>query len=183
MTPRQNTFSTTPTELAKVLWTELLGLRTFCGRDGGSSFLAMDGAAVVLPRALRAWVRTSLYVRPTRFPALEAVMDGFMVMPMIEASKTGEVFITVTGGLHAVGREHIEVMPSGAILSNSGHFNDEIDIDALKEMSSSSRELRPFVEEYTMKDGRLIYLLGPWTLGQPVRSRRPSFCCDGHELR
>ena len=86
-------------------------------------------------------------------------MDGFMVMPMIEASKTGEVFITVTGGLHAVGREHIEVMPSGAILSNSGHFNDEIDIDALKEMSSSSRELRPFVEEYTMKDGRLIYLL------------------------
>ena len=91
--------------------------------------------------------------------ALEAVMDGFGVMPMVEAAKTGEVFITVTGGLHAVGREHIEVMPSGAILSNSGHFNDEIDIDALKEMSSSSRELRPFVEEYTMKDGRLIYLL------------------------
>jgi len=91
--------------------------------------------------------------------ALEAVMDGFQVMPMIEASKTGEVFITVTGGLHAIGKDHIEVMPSGAILSNSGHFNDEIDIASLKEMSTANRELRPFVEEYTMKDGRLIYLL------------------------
>ncbi len=91
--------------------------------------------------------------------ALEAVMDGFQVMPMIEASKTGEVFITVTGGLHAIGKDHIEVMPSGAILSNSGHFNDEIDIDSLKAMSTANRELRPFVEEYTMKDGRLIYLL------------------------
>ena len=91
--------------------------------------------------------------------ALEAVMDGFNVMPMLEAAKTGEVFITVTGGLHAVGKEHIEVMASGAILSNSGHFNDEIDIASLKEMSISNRELRPFVEEYTLKDGRLIYLL------------------------
>ncbi len=91
--------------------------------------------------------------------ALEAVMDGFNVMPMLEAAKTGEVFITVTGGLHAVGKEHIEVMVSGAILSNSGHFNDEIDIASLKEMSIANRELRPFVEEYTLKDGRLIYLL------------------------
>ena len=91
--------------------------------------------------------------------ALEAVMDGFNVMPMIEAAKAGEVFITVTGGLHAVGKEHIEVMASGAILSNSGHFNDEIDIASLKEMSIANRELRPFVEEYTLKDGRLIYLL------------------------
>ena len=69
------------------------------------------------------------------------------------------MFITVTGGLHAIGKEHIEVMASGAILANSGHFNDEIDIESLKEMSTSRRELRPFVEEYTMKDGRLIYLL------------------------
>ena len=91
--------------------------------------------------------------------ALEAVMDGYQVMPMIEASKQGEVFITVTGGLHAIGKEHIEAMASGAILSNSGHFNDEIDIESLKEMSTANRELRPFVEEYTMKDGRLIYLL------------------------
>ena len=91
--------------------------------------------------------------------ALEAVMDGFNVMPMIEAAKTGEVFITVTGGLHAVGKEHIDAMPSGVILSNSGHYNDEIDIDSMKEMATSNRELRPFVEEYTHQDGRLIYLL------------------------
>jgi len=91
--------------------------------------------------------------------ALEAVMDGFTVMHSLEAAKVGEVFITVTGGLHAIGRKHIEVLASGAILANSGHFNDEIDIPALKEMSTSSRELRPFVEEYAMKDGRLIYLL------------------------
>ena len=91
--------------------------------------------------------------------ALEAVMDGFAVMTSLEAAKVGEVFITVTGGLHALGREHIENLSSGAILANSGHFNDEIDIPALKEMSTGSREVRPFVEEYTMKDGRLIYLL------------------------
>ena len=91
--------------------------------------------------------------------ALEAVMDGFSVMTAIEAAKIGEVFITVTGGLHAIGREQMDVMASGAILANSGHFNNEIDIESLKEMSTSNRELRPFVEEYTMKDGRLIYLL------------------------
>ena len=91
--------------------------------------------------------------------ALEAVMDGFQVMPMIEASKTGEVFITVTGGLHAVGREHIEVMQSGAILSNSGHFNVKIHIDALQDMSESQRTVRDSVEEYHLMDGRKIFLL------------------------
>ncbi len=92
--------------------------------------------------------------------ALEAVMDGFTVMPSIEAAKVGEVFITVTGGFHAIGREHIEVMSSGAILSNSGHFNVEIDIPALQGMAVSHREVRPFVEEYVMGDGRKLYLLG-----------------------
>ena len=92
--------------------------------------------------------------------ALEAVMDGFMVMKSIDAAKVGEVFITVTGGLHAIGREHIEVMPSGAILSNSGHFNVEIDIPALEDMAVSHREVRAFVEEYVMGDGRKLYLLG-----------------------
>jgi adenosylhomocysteinase len=86
-------------------------------------------------------------------------MDGFAVMPSLEAAKVGEVFITVTGGLHAMGREHIENLANGAILSNSGHFNDEIDIPALKELAASHREVRPFVDEYKMKDGRLIYLL------------------------
>ncbi len=92
--------------------------------------------------------------------ALEAVMDGFTVMKGIDAAKVGEVFITVTGGFHAIGREHIEAMPSGAILSNSGHFNVEIDIPALEEMATAHREIRPFVEEYSMKDGRKLYLLG-----------------------
>ena len=92
--------------------------------------------------------------------ALEAVMDGFAVMPGIEAAKVGEVFITVTGGLHTVGREHMEVMANGAIIANSGHFNVEIDIPALEAMSQSHREVRPYVEEYTTKDGRKLYLLG-----------------------
>jgi len=92
--------------------------------------------------------------------ALEAVMDGFVVMPAMEAAKEGEVFITVTGGLHTVGREHIQTMKTGAILANSGHFNVEIDIPALEEMATSHREVRPYVEEYTMKDGRTLYLLG-----------------------
>ena len=92
--------------------------------------------------------------------ALEAVMDGFTVMKIIDAASVGEVFITVTGGYHAIGREHIEAMPSGAILANSGHFNVEIDIPALQEMAVSNREVRPYVEEYVMKDGRKLYLLG-----------------------
>lgn len=92
--------------------------------------------------------------------ALEAVMDGFTVMKSTEAARVGEVFITVTGGFHAIGREHIELMPDKAILSNSGHFNVEIDIPALQEMAESHREVRPFVEEYSMKDGRKLYLLG-----------------------
>ena len=92
--------------------------------------------------------------------ALEAVMDGFTVMPGLEAAKVGEVFITVTGGLHTISGEHMAVMPDGAIISNSGHFNVEIDIPALEAMSVSHREVRPFVEEYTTTDGRRLYLLG-----------------------
>ena len=91
--------------------------------------------------------------------ALEAVMDGFTVMPGIEAAKIGEVFITATGGLHAIGREHLEVMSDGAIMANSGHFNVEIDISALDEMSNGSRELRPFVDEWQLRDGRKLCLL------------------------
>ena len=92
--------------------------------------------------------------------ALEAVMDGFTVMPGVEAAKVGEVFITVTGGLHTIGGEHLAVMPDGAIIANSGHFNVEIDIPSLEAMSDSHREVRPYVEEYTTKDGRRLYLLG-----------------------
>ena len=91
--------------------------------------------------------------------ALEAVMDGFTVMSGLEAASTGEVFVTTTGGLHAIGREHLEAMADGAILANSGHFNVEIDIPALEELSSGSRKVREFVQEYQMIDGRKLYLL------------------------
>ena len=92
--------------------------------------------------------------------ALEAAMDGHQVMSMAEAASVGDIFITLTGGLKAVARQHIEVMKDGAVLANSGHFNVEIDIPALEEMSDSKQEIRPFVEEYRMVDGRRLYLLG-----------------------
>ena len=92
--------------------------------------------------------------------ALEAVMDGFRVMPMTEAAKIGDVFITVTGNKSILTHEHFEKMKDGAVISNSGHFNVEIDIPALEKLSSSKKPVRPFVEEYTTKDGRKIYLLG-----------------------
>jgi adenosylhomocysteinase len=81
-------------------------------------------------------------------------------MSMMEAARVGEVFITLTGGLKAVGAQHMEVMKDGAIVANSGHFNVEIDIPALEEMSKEKRNVRPFVDEYRMDDGRRIYLLG-----------------------
>ena len=92
--------------------------------------------------------------------ALEAVMDGFTVMPGLKAAQIGEVFITVTGGRHTISGDHMAAMPDGALIANSGHFNVEIDIPALEAMSTSHREVRPFVEEYTTKDGRRLYLLG-----------------------
>ena len=97
-------------------------------------------------------------IDPTR--ALEAVMDGFRVMSMVEAAKLGDVFVTVTGDKNVLAKEHFELMRDGAIVANSGHFNVEIDIPALERMSSSKRTTRPFVEEYSLKDGRKINLLG-----------------------
>ena len=97
-------------------------------------------------------------VDPVR--ALEAVMDGFTVMPMMEAARMGEVFITLTGGLNAIGGEHLQVMRDGAMVANSGHFNVEIDIAALEGMSKGKRRVRPLVDEYLLEDGRRIYLLG-----------------------
>ncbi len=93
-------------------------------------------------------------------PALEAVMDGFRVMPMDEAAGIGDIFCTVTGDLNVIDRRHFEVMKDGAIVANSGHFNVEINIPALEEMSVDKRLVRPFVEQFEMKDGRRIYLLG-----------------------
>ena len=91
--------------------------------------------------------------------ALEAVMDGFTVMPSLEAARWADLFITVTGNLKAIGGRHMEVMRDSAILANSGHFNVEIDIPALEEMSTARRIIRPLVEEFTLKDGRRLYLL------------------------
>ena len=93
-------------------------------------------------------------------PALEAVMDGFRVMPMAEAAKIGDIFVTVTGDLNVIDRSHFEVMKDGAIVANSGHFNVEINIPALEEMAVAKSLVRPFVEEYAMKDGRRIHILG-----------------------
>ena len=97
-------------------------------------------------------------IDPTK--ALEAVMDGYRVMSMEQAAQLGDVFCTVTGNKSVLRREHFELMKDGAIISNSGHFNVEIDIPALEKMSSSKRTTRTFVDEYSLKDGRKINLLG-----------------------
>ncbi len=91
--------------------------------------------------------------------ALEAVMDGYRVMPMVEAARIGDIFCTVTGDLNVIDRAHFEAMKDGAIVANSGHFNVEINIPALEGMSSEKRLVRPFVEQYNLKDGRRIFLL------------------------
>ncbi|WP_297445771.1 adenosylhomocysteinase, partial [Desulfurobacterium sp.] len=92
--------------------------------------------------------------------AIEARMDGFRVMPMAEAAKLGDIFCTVTGNIHVIREEHFNVMKDGAIVSNSGHFNVEIDVAALEKIAVKKRRIRDFVDEYTMSDGRRIYLLG-----------------------
>src|ERR1043166_3214636 len=91
---------------------------------------------------------------------IEAVMDGFRVLPMADAAKEGDVFITVTGNKNVIRAEHFEHMKSGAVICNSGHFNVEIDIPALERLSSGKREVRPLVDEYQLKDGRRICLIG-----------------------
>jgi len=97
-------------------------------------------------------------VKPLR--ALEAVMDGFKVMPMNDAAKIGDIFITVTGNKHVIAKEHFDMMKDGAIVCNSGHFNVEIDIPSLEKIATGKRRIRTFVDEYTMKDKRSIFLLG-----------------------
>jgi adenosylhomocysteinase len=91
--------------------------------------------------------------------ALEALMDGYEVLPMADAAKIGDIFCTATGDKHVIAREHVEVMKDGSILANTGHFNVEIDIPAIRGLAEETREARQFVEEFTMSDGRRIYLL------------------------
>ena len=118
----------------------------WCGR-GLASRARGAGAEVIITE-----------IDPTK--ALEAVMDGFRVMSMEEAAKIGDVFCTVTGNKNVLAKQHFAAMKDGAIISNSGHFNVEIDIPSLEKLSSSKRTTRTFVDEYTMKDGRRINLLG-----------------------
>ena len=148
----------------------------WCGR-GLASRARGAGAEVIVTE-----------VDPTK--ALEAVMDGFRVMSMEEAAKIGDVFCTVTGNKNVLAKQHFELMKDGAIISNSGHFNVEIDIPSLEKLSSSKRTTRNFVDEYTMKDGRRINLLGEGRLinlaaaeGHPASVMDMSFadqalCCE-----
>ncbi|MBI3548588.1 MAG: adenosylhomocysteinase [Elusimicrobia bacterium] len=117
----------------------------WCGRGVATRAKGM-GAHVVVTE-----------VNPLR--AIEAAMDGFEVMPMKEAAKKGDLFITLTGDLNVIDTEHFKVMKDGAIVCNSGHFNDEINLPALKSLSKKIRTVRPFVEEYSLKDGRLVHVL------------------------
>jgi adenosylhomocysteinase len=92
--------------------------------------------------------------------AIEAAMDGFRVMPMREAAKIGDIFVTLTGDINVVAPQHFKLMKDGAIVCNSGHFNVEIDIPGLKKLSKKKRYVREFVEEYTLRNGKRINLLG-----------------------
>ncbi len=92
-------------------------------------------------------------------PALEAVMDGFRVMPMSEAARVGDIFVTLTGDINVIDKHHFELMKDGAIVANSGHFNVEINIPALEKMAKEKRLVRPFVEQYILQDNRSINIL------------------------
>jgi adenosylhomocysteinase len=130
----------------------LLAGRTFvvfgygwCGRGVASRAHGMGSNVIVCE------------VDPTR--ALEAVMDGYRVMPAVEAAALGDIFVTVTGDINVIDRQHLERMKDGALIANSGHFNDEINIPALEALSTNKRRVRDFVDEYTYPDGRRVHLL------------------------
>jgi adenosylhomocysteinase len=91
--------------------------------------------------------------------ALEAAMDGYRVMPMVDAAPIGDIFVTVTGDRDVIDRQHLEAMKDGAILANSGHFDAEINLDALAELASDVRRVRPLVDQYRLPDGRRLNLL------------------------
>ncbi|MEX2246989.1 MAG: adenosylhomocysteinase [Dehalococcoidia bacterium] len=137
------------TRATNVLWagkTVVIAGYGWCGRGVASRARGM-GAQVVVTE-----------VDPLR--ALEAVMDGFRLMPMMEAARIGDIFITLTGDVNVLDRQHMEAMKDGAIVANSGHFNDEINLRALESMAEARRQVRPFVEEFKLGDGRKLFLLG-----------------------
>lgn len=126
--------------------TVVVGGYGWCGRGLATRARGMGANVVVVE------------VEPRK--ALEAAMDGFRVMSMTAAAPLGDLFVTVTGNVSVIRREHVELMKDQAIVANSGHFNVEIDIPALEGLAKSKRNIRPFVDEYTLADGRHVYLLG-----------------------
>ena len=118
----------------------------WCGRGFANRAKGMGGNVIVTE------------VNPVK--AIEAAMDGFQVMPMSKAAPKGDLFVTLTGDLNVIRLEHFKKMKDGAIVANSGHFNVEINIPALEKMSTEKRQVRPFVDQYWLKDGRKINLLG-----------------------
>ena len=136
------------TRATNVLWagtTVVICGYGWCGKGVASRASGM-GAHVIVTE-----------VQPVR--ALEAMMDGFRVMPLAQAAPLGDIFITVTGDINVVDRHHLEVMKDGAIMANSGHFNVELNLEALASMAESRRQMRPSVEEFRVRDGRRLYVL------------------------
>lgn len=131
----------------------------WCGRGTAMRAKGM-GANVII-----------IEVNPVR--ALEAVMDGYRVMPIAEAARIGDIFITATGNKNVIRKEHFELMKDGAIVANTGHFNVELDIPALESLAVKKRKIRDHIEEYTLKNGRHIYLLGEGRLVNLA-------CAEGH---
>jgi len=131
----------------------------WCGRGVASRLRGMGANVIVLE------------VNPLR--ALEAVMEGFQVMPVAEAARVGDIFITATGDMNVLRREHVGLMKDGAILANTGHFNVEIDLPGLADLAEGVHEVRPSVQEYRMPDGRRLYLLAE---GRLVNLS----CAEGH---
>ncbi|HEY78521.1 MAG TPA: adenosylhomocysteinase [Dehalococcoidia bacterium] len=137
------------TRATNILWAGkrvVVGGYGWCGRGIATRAKGL-GAHVII-----------IEVEPLR--ALEAVMDGYEVMPLLEAARIGDIFVTATGDKNVIDQAHFAVMKDGAILANSGHFNVEINIPALESLAKGKRNIRPFVEEYTLADGRNLYLLG-----------------------
>ena len=117
------------------------------------------------------------------FAALQARMDGNRVMKMEDAAAIGDIFVTVTGNTHVIRTEHTDKMKDGAILANSGHFNNEIDLDALEKIAKRKRRVRPYLDEYLLTSGRVIYVAGEGRLvnlaaaeGHPSEVMSLSFC-------
>lgn len=140
-----------------------------CGRGLAKRAKGMDANVVV--------------VEVDPFRALQAVMDGFRVMPMEDAALIGDIFVTITGNKNVLDVHHMKLMKDGAILANSGHFDAEINIDGLKEITKSVRKIRPFMDEFSFEDGKKIFVLGEGRLinlasaeGHPSAIMTMSFC-------